>query len=132
MPAAIMATECPICQTEVSAEAMECPRCGEMFVDLPLTVHGRVPGGSGSPGRPERFLYYAGILLILLGGPGVALGSWLHDVLRISFLNYDAFDVFGQMNRLVLAVGLIMVVVGAAFLLLSARSPRSARSAFDA
>ncbi len=84
------------------------------------------PPASRVPGFREKFLYYAGIALILLGGPGFALGSWLHDVLRISYMNYNSFDVFGPVNRLVLAVGLIVMTVGIVFLVLSLRLSRPA------
>jgi len=121
-------SECPICRAPVSAEAVECPRCGESFVELgPEDVEDL---GSGKPatGFREKFLYYAGIALILLGGPGIALGSWLHDALRISYLNYNSFDVFGPANRLVLGLGLIVMIVGVVFLILSLRLSRPVES----
>ena len=123
-------SECPICHAEVPAEAAECPRCGETFGPL-----GEAAGTTEStssearvPGFREKFLYYAGIALILLGGPGIALGSWLHDILRISYLNYNSFDVFGPVNRLVLAIGLIVMIVGVVFLILSLRLTRPAET----
>ncbi len=117
-----IAAECPSCHAGVSLEAMECPRCGEQFeAESP----DRETAESGSrrhrPGFRERFLFYVGIALILLGGPGIALGSWLHDVLRLSFLNYNSFDVFGAANRLVVAVGLIVSIVGVVCFILSLR-----------
>lgn len=116
--------ECPICRAPVPPEAVECPRCGEVFSGTPLeAVATDVPEGR-VPGFREKFLYYAGISLILLGGPGIALGSWLHDVLRISYLNYNSFDVFGPVNRLVLGLGLIVMIIGVVFLILSLRLSR--------
>lgn len=123
-------SECPICHADVPDGTAECPRCGETFGPLEdaagatesAAATGRVPGFR------EKFLYYAGIALILLGGPGIALGSWLHDVLRISYLNYNSFDVFGPMNRLVLAIGLIVMIVGVVFLILSLRLTRPAET----
>ncbi len=124
-------TECPICHGEVAEDALECPTCGEAFE--PVTVEATLPAEAAepegrAPGFREKFLYYAGIALILLGGPGFALGSWLHDVLRISFLNYAAFDAFGPVNRLVLAIGLIVMIVGIVFLILSLRLSRPAET----
>ncbi len=115
---------CPICGAPLTPDAVECPNCGESFLEPPI-------GASGSaaarvPGFREKFLYYAGIALILLGGPGLALGSWLHDVLRISFMNYNSFDVFGPVNRLVLGLGLIVMIIGVVFLILSLRLSRPA------
>lgn len=117
-------TECPICHAEVPAAALECPRCGETFEPVGAASEASPAAAERVPGFREKFLYYAGIALILLGGPGIALGSWLHDVLRISYLNYNSFDVFGPVNRLVLALGLIVMIVGVVFLILSLRLTR--------
>jgi hypothetical protein len=78
----------------------------------------------GRAGFREKLLFYMGIFLILLGGPGIALGSWLHDTLRIGIGEYQAFDVFGPWNRLVAAIGLIVLIVGIVFLILSLRLSR--------
>lgn len=122
----VSVTQCPICSAEVPPEAVECPTCGEAFEPL-VPESAAVPvSAERVPGFREKFLYYAGIALILLGGPGIALGSWLHDVLRISYLNYNSFDVFGPVNRLVLALGLIVMIVGVVFLILSLRLTRPA------
>jgi len=123
--------ECPSCHAIAVVGATECPRCGEPFaaeVDaLPIVA----PAGEGSAGSSvagfrEKFLFYTGIALILLGGPGIALSSWLHDILRVPVSNYNAFDSFGNVNRLVAAVGLIVMVVGIVFFVLSLRLSRSA------
>ncbi len=124
-PSSSPLTECPICGAAVPGDATECPQCGEAFEPWedptqPIVSPGKVP-------RPrDQLLHNAGIALILLGGPGIALGSWVHDVLRISFLNYNSFDVFGPMNRMVLAVGLIVTIAGVALLILSPRLTRPA------
>jgi hypothetical protein len=116
--------ECPICRTPLSPEAVECPRCGESFLDTNPEAVEADESTKSVTGFREKFLYYAGIALILLGGPGIALGSWLHDVLRISYLNYNSFGVFGPVNRLVLGLGLIVMIVGVVFLILSLRLSR--------
>ncbi|HYM40526.1 MAG TPA: hypothetical protein VEY12_10390 [Thermoplasmata archaeon] len=115
---------CPICHAALPADALECPRCGESFSATPADDAETNPVTDRVPGFREKFLYYAGIALILLGGPGIALGYWMHDVLRIGFLNYNEFDVFGPVNRLVLGVGLIVMIVGVVFLILSLRLSR--------
>jgi hypothetical protein len=128
--------ECPTCQASVPLEATECPRCGELFegspgIDDPAASKRSEPErfldesqDSGRAGFREKLLFYMGIFLILLGGPGIALGSWLHDTLRIGIGEYQAFDVFGPWNRLVAAVGLIVLIVGIVFLILSLRLSR--------
>ena len=128
--------ECPTCQASVPLEATECPRCGELFegspgIDDPAASERSESERSldeseesGRAGFREKLLFYMGIFLILLGGPGIALGSWLHDTLRIGIGEYQAFDVFGPWNRLVAAVGLIVLIVGIVFLILSLRLSR--------
>src|SRR5512136_302969 len=125
--------ECPSCHATVTLEATECPRCSELFepdatepakAEATEAKEAAAASTNSKPGFREKLLFYAGIVLILLGGPGIALGSWLHDVLRISVLNYNAFDVFGPVNRLVLALGLIVMIVGVVFLILSLRLTR--------
>ncbi|HKZ90118.1 MAG TPA: zinc ribbon domain-containing protein [Thermoplasmata archaeon] len=127
--------ECPSCGAEVSLEATECPRCGEMF--SAETTEVEVP--AKEPEKPvakkrgfrEKILFYAGVALIFFGGPGIALGSWVHDVLRIPFQEFTAFEVFGSVNRLVSAVGLIVLIVGIVMLILSLRLTRAVEPDYD-
>ncbi len=116
--------ECPSCHAEVPLEASECPRCGELFADEAVETTEPAEGTKRKAGFREKLLFYAGIALILLGGPGIALGSWLHDVLRISYANYNSFEVFGPVNRLVVAIGLVVMIVGVVFFILSLRLTR--------
>jgi hypothetical protein len=131
-----LVAECPTCKAVVPIEASECPQCGELFEqEVPASDSGsrgigvgQEPADDEEPkeksGFREKFLFYTGIFLILLGGPGIALGSWLHDVLRISVQGYTAFDTFGPFNRLVTAIGLIVLIVGIVLLILSLRFSR--------
>jgi len=111
--------ECPSCGATVAAEATECPKCGEIFEASALQVEPTKKGRKTS-GRRERLLFYAGVLLVLAGGPGIAVGSWLHDFLRIP-IGGLAFESFGWVNRLVAAVGLVILIVGIVLLILSMR-----------
>ena len=115
---AVEVYECPSCGASVDKEATECPKCGEMFEASALQVDAKK--GSKTSGRRERLLFYAGVLLVLAGGPGIAVGSWLHDLLRIP-IGGNAFDAFGWVNRLVAAVGLVILIVGIVLLILSMR-----------
>lgn len=128
MSATEVVAECPSCHAIVPLEATECPRCGELFADEAADEAAPAAAAKQATGKKagfrEKFLFYTGILLILLGGPGIALGSWLHDALRISVLNYNAFDAFGSVNRMVVAVGLIVMIVGIVFFILSLRLSR--------
>ena len=133
-----LVAECPTCKAIVPIDAPECPQCGELF-ETEAPAGGAVaspPSASAEDsasddeeikektGFREKFLFYAGIFLILLGGPGIALGSWLHDELRISVGEFTAFDAFGPWNRLVTAIGLIVLIVGIVCLILSLRFSR--------
>src|SRR2546427_8867204 len=131
-----LVAECPTCKAVVPIDAPECPQCGELFETEAPTWATASPSASAEDsanddeeikektGFREKFLFYAGIFLILLGGPGIALGSWLHDELRISVGEFTAFDAFGPWNRLVTAIGLIVLIVGIVCLFLSLRFSR--------
>lgn len=113
-----MAT-CPSCGAEVPADAKECPECGEAF-DAAVVEAAKADGGKGRAGLREKLLFYLGVILVLVGGPGIALGSWLHDLLRIP-IGGSAYDVFGPVNRFVAAIGLVVLVVGIVLLIFSLR-----------
>src|SRR5207247_3382606 len=100
---AVEVYECPSCGASVDKEATECPKCGEIFESSALQVDAKAP--TKGAGRRERLLFYAGVLLVLAGGPGIAVGSWLHDLLRIP-IGGSAFAAFGWVNRAVAATGL--------------------------
>src|SRR6266566_4949559 len=120
-----LVAECPTCKAVVPMDATECPQCGELFeMETVASEPVREETCESKSGFREKFLFYTGIFLILLGGPGIALGSWLHDVLRIGFGEFNAFDAFGSWNRLVTAIGLIVLIVGIVFLILSLRFSR--------
>jgi uncharacterized membrane protein YvbJ len=132
-----LVAECPTCKAVVAIDATECPQCGELFEqeatsDDTAREQRRTeerpaddePADDRKTGFREKFLFYTGIFLILLGGPGIALGSWLHDQFRISVGEFNAFDIFGPWNRLVTAIGLIVLIVGIVFLILSLRFSR--------
>ena len=108
---------CPTCSAIVVVSAKECPECGEVFgAD---TFKEFLPE-RGSGGRLERLLFWAGLGLVVVGGPGVALGSYLHDLLRIP-IGGTNFESFGPINRFVAALGLIILIVGIVVLLISLR-----------
>jgi hypothetical protein len=126
--------ECPACQAIIPFEATSCPSCGEPFpegaANLDDERDGSTISDSSSPQplqmsrRRQRLLLYVGLFLMLVGGPGIAIFSWLLDVLHISVMNYDSFTVFGPMNRLVVAIGIIVAIVGIALFILALRFAR--------
>jgi len=68
----------------------------------------------------DRKLFYTGAVLIFLGGPIIALSSWLHDWFRVPMIGY-AYDAFGWINVYFAVVGFIMLFVGLAFFIISLR-----------
>jgi hypothetical protein len=138
--------ECPTCSAIIPLDAKECPNCGEIFVDDPVEPSSReiaageerveLPEGPTveeevvTAGRREKILFYLSIMLILLGGPGIALGSWLHDILRIPILG-DTYDAFGWMNKLFASAGLLVLIVGIILLILSLRRTTAVVEDYD-
>ena len=107
------ATSCPMCGETVPADAIECPNCEEPF--SPEAFEASLKKEE----KGSKFLFWTGLILVLVGGPGLALGSWLHDVLYIAIADYDNFDSFGWANQLVSSVGIIILVIGIIMLILS-------------
>ena len=70
--------------------------------------------------KRDRMLFYVGLVLFLLGGPGLAVGTSAHDSLRVP-VGGTAYGAFGWLNTAVLAVGAIVLVVGIAFVILALR-----------
>jgi uncharacterized membrane protein YcjF (UPF0283 family) len=68
----------------------------------------------------DRILFYAGIVLIMAGGPGLAFGSWLHDVLGIPLVG-DTYAAFGWINVMFAITGGVVLIIGVILLVLSLR-----------
>jgi hypothetical protein len=105
-------SECPMCGAAVPEGADECPKCEEPFTPEAFKK------ALEKEEKGSKWLFIIGVLLVLAGGPGVALGSWLHDLLKIP-IGGDAFEAFGWLNQLVAVVGIIILVVGIIMLILS-------------
>jgi hypothetical protein len=107
---------CPTCGEEVDPAATECPKCGEAFAIEVAETHEDEEKGS----KRLTYLFWAGLVLIILGGPGIAIGSLVHDVLKINFpAGYDSWETFGWVNRMTSAGGLILLLVGLALLVIA-------------
>jgi hypothetical protein len=70
--------------------------------------------------RRDRILFYAGLVLLLLGLPGMILSSWLHEIMRFPIIG-EIYDEWGWINQLTMIVGLFMAFVGGILLALSLR-----------
>jgi hypothetical protein len=70
--------------------------------------------------RRDRIMFYFGTALLFLGGPIIAYGSWIHDWLRIPIIG-NSYDAFGWINEFYAIIGIIILVVGIIFIIVSAR-----------
>jgi hypothetical protein len=68
----------------------------------------------------DRIVFYLSLVLIALGGLYFALGSYLHDLLRVPVVG-TAFTVFGPVNVLYALVGVAILFLGFALFGLSIR-----------
>ncbi len=68
----------------------------------------------------DRIVFYLSLTLIVLGGLYFALGSYLHDLLRVPVVG-TAFTVFGPVNVLYALVGAVILFVGFALFVASIR-----------
>ena len=68
----------------------------------------------------DRIAFYLSLVLIVLGGLYFALGSYLHDLLRVPVVG-TAFTVFGPVNVLYALVGAVILFVGLALFAASIR-----------
>ena len=118
--------ECESCGAKIPIDATECPECGAVFAEEEKKEYEEIEEIEDEEieepkveKKGGKALLVSGIILILIGGPGLALGSWLHDVLEISFLGYTSYDSFGWLNMLVAVIGLVIFVIGIIFVALS-------------
>ncbi len=107
---------CPMCGADLPVEAIECPQCGEPFSPDAFETN----EDAEKARRGNRRLFIIGVLLVLIGGPGISFGSYLHDLLKIPFPSgYDAWETFGWVNKTVATVGIVILVIGIVLLILS-------------
>ncbi len=107
---------CPMCGADLSIDAIECPECGEPFSPDAF----QIDPDAEKKKKGNKKLFLLGVILVLIGGPGVSFGSWLHDLLKIPFPSgYDAWETFGWVNKTVATVGIVILVIGIILLILS-------------
>lgn len=96
---------CPVCGNKSysiqSGDLVSCVGCGNVYVREPFT-----------PAEQNwKWKFWVGLIFILVGNVGVALGSYIHNVLRWSplgamYLGYGWFD------QLVGAIGIVLFILG--------------------
>lgn len=109
--------KCPTCSASLPLDSKECPECGETFTgEVKVLEEEEV---AYQEGRRERILFWLGLVLVGAGG-FFSLGSFAHDWFSIPIIGH-AFDEFGWVNRIFATVGLIVLIIGIVFLILSLR-----------
>lgn len=68
----------------------------------------------------DRILFYLSLVLMTLGGLDFALGSYLHDLLRVPVIG-KAYYVFGPVNVFYALVGVVLLFLGIALFVISLR-----------
>ena len=133
--------ECPTCGATVAIDATECPECGELFADDIDEVVEEIDDLEEEEEKEElgeleeseerivpkektrsKTFFFMGIIISIIG-VGAAFSSLLHDWLRIDIIG-TSYDTIGWMNRLFIGIGLIILVVGIIFLILSLRAEK--------
>lgn len=102
--------KCPVCGAEMPLDATVCPECGEEFNMEEETTRER-----------SRALIIGGIIVALIGGPGLAVGSYIHDIMQIDIAGYDNFYSFGWANRFVATAGIIITIIGLLMIIIGLR-----------
>lgn len=116
-------------------DVLRCERCGSMGISpdgvclscsssqssrkrRPLKIERRV---ARLQEKNEKIAMYVGLVLIILGGPGIVSMSYLHDWLQIPAPDptYDTYEAFGPVNTFVVMLGLIVTIFGIFFLVVS-------------
>ena len=115
--------ECPTCGAKVDATATECPECGEVF-EAAAAAPAEEAAAEEAPAEETAEEYeepaaeaggkgkfFAGILLMLVGGPGIALGSYLHnlDALGAPLASWKGY---GPIDTMTGIVGIVVMIVG--------------------
>ena len=60
---------------------------------------------------PSLSILVPGIVLAALGGPGLVLGSFLHDFLRVPWVG-QTYEAFGPLNVLAASIGGVLLLGG--------------------
>ncbi len=93
-------------------------------------ARGRTPSIQRS--RWRRVVYYVGVFYVTIGGAGLVLGSFLHDLFRVPLFG-ESYAAFGRLNVGAVLIGMILLGVGfAAMAVGMRRTPLRMRNAAGA
>ena len=103
---------------------------------VPVATAHAVPPRSRAPSihrsRWRRVVYYVGVFYVTIGGAGLVLGSFLHDLFRVPLFG-ESYVAFGRLNVGAVLIGMILLGVGfAAMAVGMRRTPMRTRGAAGA
>ncbi len=141
--------ECPVCGAIIPADAKVCPECGAVFeeeeetggVELEEEEETEEFGedaeeyeeeeyeeeeGEVQPASANRKLFWAGLITLLIGSQGIALGSLIHNTLHIfvTTLQYrdgvtvNSAKAYGYLDQITGIIGIVITLIGFVLLLL--------------
>jgi predicted amidophosphoribosyltransferase len=96
---------CPICAgkefTKESGDLVSCTGCGNVYVRKQFEP---------TP-QSWKMKFWVGLIFIMIGNVGVALGSYVHNVMQWSPLG-DMYLGYGWMDQIVGAIGIVLFILG--------------------
>lgn len=120
--------ECPTCGATVPADANECPECGQQFAeeeeeeDLWETEEEPEEFGGEemdeewaegpAPEEPSRWKLYLGVFLILFGGIGNTLMSYVHNIIGWYPFGIGGYSGYGWADQTWGASGTVVLIIG--------------------
>jgi len=106
---------CPICHSKnyskESGDLVSCTDCGNVYVMKDFEPIG----------QNWKWKFWVGLIFILVGNVGIALGSYIHNVLQWPG---DIYLGYGMVDRFIGAVGIILFILGLMLFALSFKRER--------
>lgn len=97
---------CPICGsgsfTVESGDLVSCGDCGNVYIRKEY----------GGAEQSWKWKFWVGLVFIIVGDIGVALGSYVHNVFQWSPLGPNPYLGYGWLDQLVGIVGIVLFLVG--------------------
>lgn len=124
---------CPNCNAEIPLDSPRCPNCGIDFEQDNSSEAGEDDLGSDyslddkeiehllKEEKKTRTLFFIGVILVLIGGPGIALFSYVHNLTDFpaEWNGSPIYTGYGYLDWILGSVGSITLLVGIIFVLLS-------------
>ncbi|KYK26211.1 MAG: hypothetical protein AYK23_03225 [Candidatus Proteinoplasmatales archaeon SG8-5] len=105
-PAMVSSEGCPICGSKLftveSGDLVSCDDCGNVYIKKEELL---------PPEQNWKLKFWVGLIFIIIGDIGVALGSYVHNVYRWSPLG-DLYLGYGWLDQAVGIVGVIIFILG--------------------